>query len=77
MGEMESMPTYSITFEFGLMGFLVVVEMVWVGFLGSLLFGYHMNVIEVVLLSVVGYIGCRREQFFEMLVDMCGKNQKG
>ncbi|PGR83457.1 hypothetical protein [Bacillus cereus] len=77
MGEMESIPTYSITLEFGLMGFLVVVEMVWVGFLGSLLFGYHMNVIEVALLSVVGYIGYRREQFFELLVDMCGKNQKG
>lgn len=77
MGEVGSVHTYSITFEFGLMGFLVVVEAVWIGFLGSLLFGYHMNVMEVALLSVVGYIGCRREQFFEMLVDRFRKNQKG
>lgn len=77
MGEAESVHTYSITFEFGLMGFLVVVEAVWIGFLGSLLFGYHMNVTEVALLSVVGYIGCRREHFFEMVADWFGKRQKG
>ncbi|KLA04840.1 hypothetical protein B4086_5798 [Bacillus cereus] len=77
MGEAESLYTYSITFEFGLMGFLVVAETVWIGFLCSLLFGYHMNVMEVALLSVVGYIGCRRGQFFEMVADWFGNKQKG
>lgn len=77
MGEVKSTHAYSVTFEFWLLAFLVVIEAVWVGFLGSLLFGYHMIVTEVVLLSVTGYIGCRREQFFEMLTDRFRKKRKG
>ncbi|PGT89909.1 hypothetical protein [Bacillus thuringiensis] len=77
MGDVNNSYTVPVTFEFWVLALLVTVEAVWLVFLGSLVVGYEMSFAEVTLLALVGYIGCRREQFFAMVTDIFRKKQKG
>lgn len=77
MGEVGKPCTYSVTFEFWFIMLLVVVEALWLGFLGTVVFRCDICLTEVVLLSAVGYVGCRQDSFFEMLKEVFGKKRKG